>query len=798
MSRLPFIGRVAESLAPFERPKHLILRQDWLQIPRRNEIRRDRLVLPVPDRLGKRTWSRLAKPAGDSVELRPWPKTYRISVRPETRVLRDLLLGIGSTRISSNYASLEAPGSRDATDILIDSLLISDDLFVPLGKKPRSEGNRYRKDEVVQEELFTGDPKTEDRSGYRKSYREKRVSGRLTSRKEPSIWDLIFPILQPPISLITDIQLDLPSHLYRFQAEGVKFLLDRRYALLADDMGTGKTVQASVAMRIAFREKSMRSALIVAPLSVLRVWDEHLRDWAPDLQVTVVRGTVANRKIDWRAKAHVYIATYGVIRSDIDAIHSLHPTGFDLVVLDEAQAIKNPRSKQSRAVRKLEAAHRWALTGTPLESSLDDLVTICNFLKPRVLRADGLTPAKARKAIKSFFLRRRKEDVLTELPPKTYEDVWLELSGDQRTEYDEIYEHGITQLRREKGEQGKRLRGFALLTKLKQVCNFASNGNSVKAEWLSEVVDELEAAGHKALVFSEYLEQGVDRICEAMGEARSCKYVGRLRQRQRQDVQDRFANDPSITVFVATAKTAGVGLTLTEASYVVHFDHWWNPAVARQAEDRTHRIGQTRPVTIYHLWAEDTVDARIRDILRKKQGLFDETIDSLSTEAVAEKLTTEELFEILGIAEEYEPETAGGKKQSETVREIFACLQDIDPLGFEVLMAELWRVMGFGHVKTTSRTRDGGVDVSATWATPAGPVRVVGQCKKWNNAVGVTVARELAGTMVSDPSIHKGVLMATGDITEGARRFAGKCRIECWDGLQIAELVKRHSIELEA
>jgi len=181
-------------------------------------------------------------------------------------------------------------------------------------------------------------------------------------------------------------------------------------------------------------------------------------------------------------------------------------------------------------------------------------------------------------------------------------------------------------------------------------------------------------------------------------------------------------------------------------------------------------------------------------LLQRKQGLFDETIDSLSSGAFSEKLTMEELYEVLGIADEYKRHEPQGVKEAGSTRDVFNKLQAVTPLDFEKIMAALWAKMGYSHVQTTKASQDGGVDVMALFNTPTSPEKVVGQCKHWSKTVGVAVVRELGGVIASDTSVHRGVLMVTGEISEEARRFAKGCRIDCWDGLQIAELLRRYDI----
>jgi len=276
-----------------------------------------------------------------------------------------------------------------------------------------------------------------------------------TTVKTLSIWDLILPLLQPPVLLEFPKFVHLPSPLYSYQVDGVRFLLDRESALLGDDMGTGKTVQSIVAMRILFQTGRIKSALIVCPLSVLRNWDRELEKWAPTLSPTVVRGPVNVREACWRNLAHVWLTTYDTLRNDTTYLNSItrraidagNGLSFDLVVLDEVQKIKNPSTGIAQAVKQLRPKIRWGLSGTPIENRIEDVGAIFAFVRPGVLQLEGLDPTATRIVIAPYFLRRRKVDVLPDLPPKINNEIWLPLEGEQRRAYESAERDGIVYLK---------------------------------------------------------------------------------------------------------------------------------------------------------------------------------------------------------------------------------------------------------------------------------------------------------------------------------------------------------------
>ncbi len=491
----------------------------------------------------------------------------------------------------------------------------------------------------------------------RKSYKEHRLPND-TLRQTMSVWDLVLPLLHPPLPLGVDAAAcDLPHPLYRYQVDGITFLRDSRSALLADEMGTGKTVMSVVALRLLIRAAKVQRALVVAPLSVIGVWDRHLAEWAPELGVTVVHGDARTRWADWRCPAHVWITTYDVLRGDLaSAGRGTEPLlpqdlarGFDVVLLDEAQSIKNSESGRTRAVLQLEPKWRWALSGTPIENRIEDLSSLFAFVKPRLLPPEGLTPAMAAELIAPYVKRRTKRDVMKELPPKIRQDEWLELDVDQRKAYELAEDRARDELE-ELGDKVTRVHVFTRIAELKRICNFApASATSPKLRAVLEKVEEIAAGRKKVLIFTQWVEDGVLRIAEALRPYGVVTFDGSLDAHAREAAVRAFREDASITAFVATVKSAGVGLTLTEASYVIHFDHWWNPAWMWQAEDRAHRRGQTEPVNVYSLWMADTIEARIHALLEQKGLLHQEVIDGLTEGADGGKIAVEEWLAVLGV-----------------------------------------------------------------------------------------------------------------------------------------------------
>ncbi len=466
--------------------------------------------------------------------------------------------------------------------------------------------------------------------------------------------EILALLLQPPLELFvsTDGPLPWPAPLLDFQKTGIGVLMDRRSVLLADDMGLGKTIQAAAATRLLVRRGQIQRVLVVVPAAVIRNWREELRRWAPELRVVEITGTREQRVWKWDARVHVKIVSYDTLRSDSQRLLRRHGL-WDLVCLDEAQRIKNSGAEVSRVAKSIVSHRRWALTGTPLENSLDDLRSILSFLQPD--RSDvgpGTEDASdLKRCLARVQLRRKKSEVLDDLPPKTTTELFVPLTRQQRDEYDALLGTGVDQIR-SKGAEAGVTDVLALIARLKQVCNFSTYvGRSAKLDDIAPRLATLRQEGHKALIFSQFTNEvyGVRRIARALDAFGPVIYTGDMTAEQRLRAASTFRDDPNAGVMVLSLKAGGVGLNLQAASYVFHFDRWWNPASEAQADDRSHRIGQTRGVSVYKYVCEDTIEERIHDILLTKRALFEDYVDDVSLD-LGSRLTEEELFGLIGLS----------------------------------------------------------------------------------------------------------------------------------------------------
>jgi len=471
--------------------------------------------------------------------------------------------------------------------------------------------------------------------------------------KEPgkraiNVFEILKHVLQPPIFSKGGNFVIFPDGRkpFDFQQQGIIWLANNKEALLADQMGLGKTVQAIVAMRALFRKGEAKRALVVCPVSVLIHWEREFRAWAPELSTVRLTGTGPERGHAWQGRYDVFIVSHETLRNDINEMGSRR---FEICIVDEAQKIKNRTAKISQAVRRIEAEYRWALTGTPLENRAADTSAIFAFIKPGFLPADrDLETRYLRKKITPYVLRRTTKDVDLDLPDYHEIPHWLELSPVQRAEYDLLESTGVKKIQG-MGEQATVSHVLTLIKDLKLICNHSSAGNSSKLEFLKERLDEIVENDEKALVFSQYPNLTLSKIKPALVKYRPQMFTGSMSAVERTRVLDEFQNDAVHDVLLLSLMAGGTGITLTRANHVFHFDHWWNPAKMEQASKRAHRIGQHKTVYVHSLFSENTIEERIEQKLRAKKALFAEVFDGISDEQVSASLNEEEIFGLFGL-----------------------------------------------------------------------------------------------------------------------------------------------------
>jgi SNF2 family DNA or RNA helicase len=438
--------------------------------------------------------------------------------------------------------------------------------------------------------------------------------------------DRLLYLLQPPLEdIFANKQVSLPFEPYDYQLRGIAFLMPRDAALLADEMGLGKTMQTIIALRLLFHAGLIHNALVVCPKPLVINWTRELRLWAPDVPFEVITGDTETRRAIWHvSNCPLKLINYELLTRDAEEVDD-EKVHFDVVVLDEAQRIKNKDSKTAQVVRRLHRRRSWAMTGTPVENRTDDLVNIFAFVDPD--RIPPETPARQLPALTSdCILRRTKEEVAGDMPPRIIRDTEVELTPAQRVAYDRAEKEGVIHLNA-LGDTITVQHVFELVMRLKQICNFDPlTKQSAKLERLLADMAEVAESGRKAIVFSQWVEP-LEFLAAALQEFGPLLYHGQVPHKERQGILDRFQNDPAKHVLLMSYGTGSVGLNLQFANYVFLFDRWWNPAVEDQAINRAHRLGQKSPVFVTRFLSQGTIEGRIHEVLEKKRQLFSELIE---------------------------------------------------------------------------------------------------------------------------------------------------------------------------
>ncbi len=439
--------------------------------------------------------------------------------------------------------------------------------------------------------------------------------------------------------------------------------------VLADDMGLGKTVQM-LALHVARRaHPEPGPMLVVCPATLLGNWEREVERFCPSIPVRRHHGSA--RDLGEVGPNEIIVTTYGVARRDTETLGSVR---WDLVVADEAQAVKNPQSRTARALRLIGARARFALTGTPVENRLSDLWALLDWTTPGLLgtlesfrqhvaipierEQDEVVTARLSMIVRPFLLRRRKSDpdIVPDLPPKTETDVFVGLTAEQATLYKAVVAELLSDVAEAEGI-GRRGLVLKLLTALKQICNHPAQylgqddpieGRSGKLAAVSDLVQVITDEDDSVLVFTQYVVMGHLLTAQFARMGIDAQFLhGSLPVRQRQAMVDAF-QEGAPQVFVISLKAGGSGLNLTQATHVIHYDRWWNPAVEDQASDRAWRIGQDRPVQVHRLICEGTLEERIAIILESKRALAESVVGG--GEAWVSELTDDQLADLVALA----------------------------------------------------------------------------------------------------------------------------------------------------
>jgi SNF2 family DNA or RNA helicase len=450
---------------------------------------------------------------------------------------------------------------------------------------------------------------------------------------------------------------DIQGQLRAYQVRGYSWLrFLRRWdlgACLADDMGLGKTIQALALIAHEYRQ-DQRPILLVCPTSVVGNWQKEANKFAPHLPVLVHHGTSRHKGDVLRNEANrhaIVLSSYSLLHRDAEALGAVDWGG---VVLDEAQNIKNPETKQAKAARGLRASWKVALTGTPVENNVGDLWSIMEFLNPGLLGSQAAfkktfflpiqvygnqdAAARLRRVTGPFILRRLKTDksIISDLPDKLEMKVFCNLTKEQGSLYAAVVKDAEEAIKKSEGIERKGI-VLATLAKLKQVCNHpaqflhdnsAIDNRSGKLTRLTEMIEETLQAHDRSLIFTQFTEMGemIQQHLEASFGEEVLFLHGGSSKRQRDRMVERFSDENGPSIFLLSLKAGGVGLNLTRANHVFHFDRWWNPAVENQATDRAFRIGQMKNVQVHKFICAGTLEEKIDEMIERKKEIAGQVV----------------------------------------------------------------------------------------------------------------------------------------------------------------------------
>lgn len=464
------------------------------------------------------------------------------------------------------------------------------------------------------------------------------------------------PQKKPDLRVLDKLPQEICDTLRPYQEEGIAWLYDRAKndgaALLADDMGLGKTLQTlSLIHLLSSSESSVPPSLVVCPTSLLGNWQEECRKFFPELNTLILHGPKRKKYFSIAHSADIIITSYALIARDLE-FYANEP--ISTLVIDEASLIRNPDTQAAKALRKITAQYRIALTGTPVENAIRDLWSLFHFLLPGYLGSrkdfqqhyqqplsnssgDTAVMKRLQMRVEPFMLRRTKAKVANDLPPKILQTVYCEPTASQQKTYSQLLQQGSQQVDAltDKNAGAARIKILTVLLRLRQAANdlrllesdldISPEESSCKLIRLLELLSEAKEGNHRVLIFSQFTSM-LGLIKNALAESNiSYAYLDGATKDRTKEVE-KFQSPTGPDVFLISLKAGGYGLNLTAADTVIHFDPWWNPAVEAQATDRAYRIGQTKPTTVYKMVTRGTVEEKIIRLQQAKQGLISATL----------------------------------------------------------------------------------------------------------------------------------------------------------------------------
>jgi hypothetical protein len=593
--------------------------------------------------------------------------------------------------------------------------------------------------------------------------------------------DEIVPALSPLLISEQGAIIGTPYSIRPYQSDGMQALMAEEGILLADDLGTGKTVTAILSMAKLFQEARIKRALIVAPTGWIRHWATHLQNWVPSLSITVAQGEARERQLDWQNAAHVYVAGYRELAADIETgIISSDAKGFDLVILDGVGSISRYSLPIWELLSRLSSDRRWVLSsGLPAER--EDWLSIFRFLTPNLARGLGsMSSEQLHRHFASHILRRSKSQLEGAIPRQSRQEIWLEMDDDQFRDYEEALaeeRHRLAQL----GKSVTRTHIFAAIERLKLVSDFPSQTlDGIKAQALVDLVEEVMSTGGKIVVFTQYPDENLSKlrtILEAYGVA---EHSAASLQAERAQAISRFEKDPDTRILISDLEVRSFGETLPDISYVLHFDHSWNPAIRMRAEQRIFPyMGPGLPANIYEFWVAGTIEERIHAHLLARSLLPNDLAKDTRPTELEEVLPitdwTRNILEVESI--ERAPRRAvkprPGTGLLPVTSDLRLQLTRLTPGQLRAAVQQLMNALGFPDTESLGEPKNKGGDMLAWRRDEQNKVdRVLVRYIRSEKNIGVKQGRKLLKELDRRLDSLAAYLVATTEFTSSCRKLA--------------------------
>ncbi len=624
-----------------------------------------------------------------------------------------------------------------------------------------------------------------------RSYKPIVERNNIIAKKVPDLMDMLRPTLELSVFLTEITPPVLPFPLRDDQMEAVLTLINREALLLADDAGTGKTVSAIAALSALFQQGEIKRALIVCSKTGLRHWSGHLLAWAPFLTVTNVQGNPDQRDLDWHTPAHVYLVDYSTLAIDIaGGLLTGENLNFDLVIFDGLHMIRFRERELFNALKRLTAQRRWGLAGA-LPPDEESWLSVFTFLTPDELEgATKSTLPELQKQFENHVMRRSKRELAKAMPPQIRQELWLDLQDRQMKVYEKTLEEERNRLVK-LGGAITRTHVMSAVERLKQVCNFAPELlDGVKVRALVDLVDEVSSAGSKIVVITQFKEDGLGKLLPVL-EAYGALSIDRdTPAEQRDEILSAFRQQVHWNVLLIEAGAQLDGKGVKEATYVVHFDHNWNPAVRRRLERRLNpSIGPKVPLNVYEFWVADTIEERLYEILAERGMLPHQVPMDTQPVELEERITLDDwLQDIFEVpihptpAFKLKKELEKAKKELEEKGEdreplpdtamLRSHVESLEPAGIISEIGQLMGALGYPETVVLEGSDEDCMELIA-WRTEKKKVeRVFVRYIRAEKNVGVGEGRSVLEAMESQGNCDSAYLIVTSDFTRSCKELA--------------------------